>query len=113
MKNIFRRKTKDNVELERALKAALVPVRPDPAYVDRLAARLRAFPMAPTIAAPSAAPDRRMYALAGLAGAFSALMLIAAGFRTLAAILGAIGLLNEVGRQIKNKEAAPVLEQAP
>lgn len=106
MKFLQSRKTRADIEsLERSLSRTLVPVTPSPEFLQNLQSQLRYVRSAPEITMPireESSPGK--LTLISLAGMFSILMIAAAGFRTLVAILAAIGLAGEVGKQFKSKK---------
>lgn len=109
MKVLRRNTTIDLQQMEKALAETLVPISPRGDFLDRLQAQLKASRNAPEIVIQGQQPDdqKEKITLISLAGIFSVLMLVAAGFRAVIAILGAIGLVSEL-RNLKSKKAQPV-----
>lgn len=98
----------DLASLERALESIFIPVAPRPDFVQRLEQQLLSAPISqPDPLAERIRTNPGQATLIGLAGIFSILMLIAAGFRTAAALLGVVGLVNEFNNRVRNEEAPP------
>ncbi len=92
------------VDMESMLNDTLQPVTPSSNFVDELQGRLmRDFANAMDLAA-----ERRTISPAWIiAGAFFASFLVLiAGIRVVIALLGALGILNEMRRQMEEKEEA-------
>jgi hypothetical protein len=85
-------------DLESALQSTLKPVLPRREYILELKEKLleQAFSTPPEAYSP-----RKMFLIAG-AILFSSLLMIASGIRAAIAVVGAIGILHQVSRQIKD-----------
>lgn len=105
--------TDDLTAIEQALQAALTPVKPRPAFVQRLDQQLRTAP--PDKVEPRHhifRKDTGKYTLIGLAGIFSVLMLVSGGIRAAAAMAGALGLISELRKQVKAEEPSSAMPAA-
>ncbi len=107
MKRIFRNKLQKQdpelADIEALLEDTLKPVKPRPAYVSGLKARLLSAQ-----AIKAASPDLPKYTLWGLAGLASIAVIIFTGVRATIVLLTALGVLHYAQERVRNKQAQPV-----
>lgn len=77
--------------IEVTLQHTLVPVAPRRSFVDRLDNQLHTAPEAPQVILR---PSRQAVFLFSLAGAFTVLLFLSAGFRVAVALVSALSLIN-------------------
>ncbi len=95
------------IVLEKRLDAVLSPVNPDPGFVKRLRAQIAGQPKKQLFGLSAEKWQTGLLIFGGLA---SAALMMVAGFRALVTLLGALGLIRQVKKQID--ETVPVFRKS-